>query len=101
MKRRSFIRAAMSLASAGVFTATGWLMGTRVLTMPPDPPPGCDTFCAAGGYCKPAYCPQNPDHPCDCHDVYFYDLGPCSPPYPCEWDFVRCFCACTFWPCDS
>jgi hypothetical protein len=45
MKRREFLAVSLIMPiSAAVFTATGWLMGTKVLTMPPPeaptPPPG-------------------------------------------------------------
>lgn len=37
MKRRALIiRSVMTTASAGIFTAIGWLMGTRTLTMTQD-----------------------------------------------------------------
>ncbi len=40
MKRRQLIiQTITATVSAGVFTATGWLMGGRALTMPPAPSP--------------------------------------------------------------
>ncbi len=40
MKRRAlFIRTLTTAASASVFTAVGWLMGTKTLTMNPPPTP--------------------------------------------------------------
>lgn len=48
MRRRSLlIRTFTSALSASVFTATGWLMGTRTLTMPTEYPPD---------ECPPNYC---------------------------------------------
>lgn len=42
MKRRTLLlRTITSVLSATIFTATGWLMGTRTLTMEPCQ---CDTF---------------------------------------------------------
>lgn len=39
MNRRSLIiRALIMPVSAAVFTASGWLMGSRSLTMPPEAP---------------------------------------------------------------
>jgi hypothetical protein len=51
MKRRPLLRSAVGFVSAGVFGATGWLMGTRALTMPPPPSP-CTTFCEQWEHCS-------------------------------------------------
>lgn len=52
MKRRAILRVAMGLVSSGVFGASGWLMGTRALTMPTtEPPPQCPTYCTTWSVC--------------------------------------------------
>lgn len=59
MKRRAFIvRSMTSAMSAVVFTATGWLMGTRTLqmTIKPDPEPAC---CSGARYLCGQYAGPN------------------------------------------
>lgn len=52
MKRRVLIVRTLTTAmSAAIFTATGWLMGTRALTMPPPQCGGIDP-CDPGSYCS-------------------------------------------------
>lgn len=52
MKRRTLIvRTLTGAISATVFTATGWLMGTRTLTMPVPPSP-----CGGSGPCESVPC---------------------------------------------
>lgn len=69
MKRRAFIvRLITGGVSAAVFTATGWLMGTRTLTMhifPAQTPPCCSAgvqVCdhTLGPYCTGAGAPCPP-----------------------------------------
>jgi hypothetical protein len=66
MKRRGFIvRTFTAALSASVFTASGWLMGTRTLTMPSFPTPGNGTAnnltgCQGGDdNCGPGQCDFN------------------------------------------
>jgi hypothetical protein len=58
MKRRDLVVQTVTGAfSATVFTAAGWLMGTRTLTMsqteaPPDSCPGGESYCPPGSACN-------------------------------------------------
>lgn len=96
MKRRSFlIRTFTGAVSASVFTATGWLMGTRTLTMssteyPPDP---CGEPCPGGAVCNQM-----------CGDFLKTCMeGGCDPGYY-RWEWTRalgcnggdCGCACRY-----
>jgi hypothetical protein len=102
MRRRSFIRAATSLVSAGVFGAAGWLMGARTLTMPggaspPPPPAPCTTFCTAYSYCQYDPVCAYAISRCHCFVDYIYipSYGTCnSGPY-CVITRDTCFCGCT------
>jgi hypothetical protein len=106
MNRRTFIgRTILTTASAIVFTASGWLMGTRTLTMyqgGPTPPPGggclnqaagpswvtCNgvTGCSArmcayvcnGGWEQIWWGCNNQDPPCSTGYCTFEE-GPCGP----------------------
>lgn len=106
MKRRIFLyRTVTGAVSATIFTATGWLMGTRTLTMPgPCNPPGycpppttCTENCGELGYtcwsegcsgsCRAHYntavgCNGNG---CSCVCEYRGSWGACGTvcPYPC------------------
>jgi len=89
MKRRSFlVRALVMPLSAAVFSASGWLMGTRSLTMaPPEaptPPPG-----SMGQTYVTCSCHDEPDPPCtsrwECRNGVGY------------WDH---WYGCMIWPCS-
>lgn len=57
MKRRFLLgRTVMSVLSAGIFTATGWLMGARALTMPAPCPPAVPL--PSGCCCEYTACTQ-------------------------------------------
>jgi hypothetical protein len=87
MKRRALIiRAITGSVSAGVFTATGWLMGTRSLTMAGD---GTwtswyvDTTCSEYGTT------------CGCRDEILPHCevaNNCTPPNCYEWDLEQVHC---------
>ena len=109
MKRRTVLLKSISGAAAAVvYTATGWLMGTRTLTMPGNgqwEPWVTETQCTEYGV------------NCGCYnDVFEYcDYhGPCYPgTFPCyKWDIEHSYCCYTpdpeecryrirAWPCGS
>lgn len=102
MKRRAFVRTATGVLSAAVFTSTGWLMGTRSLTMgasmpPPDPPSGCSVFCASHRNCEiNGNCQFSPK--CNTVDYYYYSSNlNCDPPGECFIPVFRGICNCS--PC--
>jgi hypothetical protein len=91
MKRRLLLLSTLaSTASAGIFTATGWLMGTKSLTMAPpyhgkaQPYPDCCMFC------------QTSVIPDGYHGCY-------NRPQPCGGASQgNCFASCyDYWCCDS
>jgi hypothetical protein len=102
MKRRVLLaRTVTSAFSATIFAATGWLMGTRTLTMPPpgcgDPTCGgglCGVLCWRYGYtchvvdcidtCKPynTYGHGCYGAECACLCAIVTDPGPCGSPCP-------------------
>ena len=104
MRRRAFIRTVTGVFSAAVFTSTGWLMGTRTLTMggPQMPPPDvpCDFYCAGARSCVTnASCASAPH--CDTWDYYWYtynqDCRVSQGGYDCFAEVQRGSCDCT--PC--
>lgn len=98
MKRRPLLRSAIGLASAAVFGATGWLMGTRALTMPPPPSP-CVAFCQWWTHCsaREASC-VNFSSMCNTVNEYDYSVAQdCTGPF-CVITNVVSFCDCTL-PC--
>ena len=98
MKRRAFIQTVTGVVSAVVFTGTGWLMGTRTLTMggaqmpPPDPPPACGHFCAAARDCVQTPC--QPAQNGSTFDYYFYSSDPACPTSECLIERQRGICDC-------
>ena len=100
IKRRGLIIRSLTTAlSASVFTASGWLMGTRTLTMPgtPAPPFGtgnqlvncqggidnCGTEdCAAAPWCRRSLC-----YPNCAWDVFIWYKCITSP--PCSTGYCR------------
>jgi hypothetical protein len=76
MKRRTLlIRALTTSTSAAIFTAVGWLMGAKTLTMGSSPPTieGCTLVQIRAEACVGAECPEWEG---DCgHDCYFFDCG--------------------------
>ena len=126
LNRRTFMGTLVSAMSAVVFTTSGWLMGTRSLTMPaPTPPPqtatnhevedcveegcmGCGTRCLPGVFrCEP---PLNGAEFCDpgeCIEV-FYQWWACRGPSSClcqlgfcQVDGYRGACGSCDSPCDN
>jgi hypothetical protein len=112
MKRRAvLVRSAVTGISAVIFSATGFLMGTRALTMPPPtPPPGggttgthtgqeyfpdyyCLNSCGCNKLCaREVLCPPNPPNErcwygCTCEDL------------PCSYGFCRFTENCLPWTC--
>lgn len=89
MNRRTLlVRTVTGALSATVFTATGWLMGTRTLTMECKCQPGsvCNFYCDSG----PAYC-----HSTGCTSMY----SPCKQSidhfWGCNGDGCYCYCKVT------
>lgn len=105
MKRRNFlVRSFIGATSATVFTATGWLMGTRTLTMPPPwttyeqitcPNGQFDCGCLQPGYPQ-SFCFHGPE--CadpGCKKQVWEQYNCCSGAQPyCEARYQQ-------WPCGS
>jgi hypothetical protein len=95
MNRRSLLSAVVGAASAIVFSASGWLMGTRTLTMPPPdvtPPPNCPNFCSYFGFCRSSGTCPGPDY-CDRIIQYNFALDCASGPF-CGVERIQCYCCC-------
>lgn len=95
-RRRLLIRTLTGAFSATVFTATGWLMGTKTLTMP-QPPPDCGQGCVPPNECD-SICWHYPGWACvstGCTN----QLQACRPSYAdglgCDY-FCTCLCG-TSW----
>lgn len=93
MKRRTvLLRTLTGALSATVFTAAGWLMGTRTLTMPPPQCPGPDM--CPGSFCGPLCwtygfsCHRSDCGGDDCKPLWAYGNG-CSG--------GNCACICEIW----
>ncbi len=93
MKRRSFLRAFLMGSSAAIFSATGWLMGTRTLTMEPPPPPWpCTVLCRWFQICSyGASCPIGAK--CFITNYWEYAISSSCPMEDCE--------EITYGPCGS
>jgi hypothetical protein len=93
MNRRSLlIRTLTGAMSATVFTATGWLMGTRTLTM--GPPGPCGGLCTGGALCNQ----MCGDFDMTC--AQFNCLATCKNKWTryigCNGDACACFCKVTY-----
>jgi hypothetical protein len=89
MKRRVLlVRSLVAAMSAGVFTASGWLMGVRALTMGGDVCPGGYLCAAVPKKCVGANCPTSKGY-CgyEC-DVYCCPDG--SRVYVCNYSLCDC-----------
>ena len=91
-RRKLLVRTLTGTFTAGVYTATGWLMGTRTLTMGQLSGPmqvqclgRCPVNCWDQCYQWPPTCIHCADGQPGCRHVWLYDLG-CA--------FENCFCRC-------
>lgn len=96
IKRRGVLRTFMAVVSASVFTASGWLMGARVLTMPaPGPGTSNNLVNCQGGIdnCGPVdcyaapYCRQSICYPNCAWDVFIWYKCATNP--PCSTGYCR------------
>lgn len=111
MKRRKFVQTILGVSTAAVYGATGWLMGTRTLTMP-----GNGTW---GPWTDADDCTSYGTN-CGCFQQYGYaeycdNWSPCETSVKCyRWDAQNAYCCvanfenaplCAFkfrnWPCGS
>ncbi len=84
MKRRIlFVRTLTTGLSASVFSAAGWLMGTKTLTMPTPPPDEVPADCAQG-WCFAWTQQASQSKRCTC-------CGPNYPQYPYGEYKVQCW----------
>lgn len=103
MKRRHFlVTSVLSAASAAVFTATGWLMGARALTMnpvwqkTPQPYPTCCSDCKFNLGEPYNLCADSPWPNQECDQSHFgVCVGSCYEYYCCyaggTWCGTLCF----------
>jgi hypothetical protein len=90
MKRRHLIyRTVATSVSAAIFTATGWLMGTRTLTMSSEPLPPCNGNGCSGLSCGEA-CYTYPTPSC----VEVGCSGACRRAWTVEWGCNGWGCPC-------
>lgn len=100
-RRKLLVRTLTSAVNAAIFTATGWLMGSRTLTMATAPLPGCN-----GSGCNPATCKEKCySYPPTC--VGFDCINACRTStinqYGCDGWGCACYCKETvsFGPCGG
>jgi hypothetical protein len=85
VKRRALlVRTVTTAASSGVFTAVGWLMGTRTLTMAPPDQPYPPGMCSCDPWAR-----DDAQWACSCVCCHYYAPGEHAE-RRCEWWYRYC-----------